>query len=158
MPMVGTASGSSANHREPFATFENPSPLTRHLRKAFRINAMPIIMPNRCWRRRQFAGSFRIDNINIFWCELNTELIKYIVMVPKKRFGVKYTRQPAPEHSSSDEGINPYLPYQAEKKTMKTILLRLLKAAMTRACMSSISAWIWNWNARWRALTSMVSH
>ena len=37
-------------------------------------------------------------------------------MVPKKRFGVNYTRQPAPEHSSSDEFINPYLPSKAEKK------------------------------------------
>ena len=32
---------------------------------------------------------------------------------------MKHTRQPAPEHSSSDEGIKLYLPYQAEKKTMK---------------------------------------
>ena len=39
--------------------------------------------------------------------------------LPKKRFGEKYTRQPAPEHSSSDEGINPYLPPQADKKTMQ---------------------------------------
>ena len=27
----------------------------------------------------------------------------------KKRFGAKSTRQPAPEHSSSHEGINPHL-------------------------------------------------
>ena len=40
-------------------------------------------------------------------------------MVPKQRLGVKYTRQPAPEHSSSDEGIHPYLPSKAEKKTME---------------------------------------
>ena len=110
--------------------------ITRYLRKAFRINAMPIIMPNRCWGRRQFADSFRIDNIDILvW-------IKHLIMVPKKRFGVKYTRQPAPEQSSLDEGINPYLPPQAEKKLWKSLkgmppahptLLRLLKAAMTRA-------------------------
>ena len=37
-------------------------------------------------------------------------------MLPKKRFGVKYTRQPASDHSCSDEGINPYLPPQASKK------------------------------------------
>ena len=40
-------------------------------------------------------------------------------MVPKKRFVVKYTRQSAPENSSSDEGINPYLPPQAVKKLLK---------------------------------------
>ena len=40
-------------------------------------------------------------------------------MVAKKRFGVKYTRQSGPEHFSSDEGINPYLPPQTEKKTME---------------------------------------
>ena len=39
--------------------------------------------------------------------------------MPKQRFGVKYTRQPAPVHSRSDEGINPYMPPQAENKTMK---------------------------------------
>ena len=42
-------------------------------------------------------------------------------MVPKQRFGVKYTRQPAPEHSSSDEGIHPYLPSKAEKKLWKSL-------------------------------------
>ena len=40
-------------------------------------------------------------------------------MVPKNRFGVKYTRQSAPKHSSSDEGINPYMPPQAEKNYEK---------------------------------------
>ena len=39
-------------------------------------------------------------------------------MVPKNRFGVKYTRQSAPKHSSSDEGINPYMPPKL-RKTMK---------------------------------------
>ena len=58
--------GSSANHREPFATFGNPSPLTRHLRKAFRINAVSIIMPNRWWRRRQFADSFELTASTFF--------------------------------------------------------------------------------------------
>ena len=61
--------------------------------------------------------------------------------LPKKRLDVKYTSQPAPEHS--DKSVNPYLPAQAEKnKTLKKsrrdapaqpTLLRLLKAAMTRS-------------------------
>ena len=42
-------------------------------------------------------------------------------MAPKKRFGVKYTRQSAPEHSCLDEGINPYLPPRAEKKTYEKV-------------------------------------
>ena len=106
---LGWLRGSSANHREPFAKFGNPSPLTWHFWKAFKINAMPIIMPNLCWRRHQFADSFRIDNIDIFWCEFKHLIKKHYIyrgMVPKKRFGVKYTRQSAPEHSSSDKGIN----------------------------------------------------
>ena len=32
---------------------------------------------------------------------------------------MKYTRQPAPEHSSSDEGIKPYLSPKADNKSMK---------------------------------------
>jgi len=72
--------------------------------------------------------------------------------LPANIFGVKYTRQPAHEHSSSDEGINPYMAAQDEKKrTMNKsrrddpvhpTLLRLLKTAMTRASIASISAWL----------------
>ena len=37
--------------------------------------------------------------------------------LPKKRLGMKKNNiQQAPEHSSSDEGVNSYLPAQAEKK------------------------------------------
>ena len=38
----------------------------------------------------------------------------------KKIFGVKYTRQPAPEHLCLDEGINPILSW--EEKTHEKVL------------------------------------
>ena len=73
-------------------------------------------------------------------------------MVPKKRFGVKYTRQPAPEQSSLDEGINPYLPPQAEKKTMKKSRKHTPSTSQSSSAfegsndkskyMASISVWI----------------
>ena len=77
-------------------------------------------------------------------------------MVPKKRFGVKYIRQSAPEHSSSNGAKqNISAAPSLEKKTRKSIegmplardklrpiLLRLFKAAMTKASMISISVWI----------------
>lgn len=37
----------------------------------------------------------------------------------KGKLPKKSTSRPAHQHSSSDEGVNPYLPAPAEKKTMK---------------------------------------
>ena len=57
--------------------------------------------------------------------------------LPANIFGVKYTRQPAHEHSSSDEGIK-----SRRDDQVHPTLLRLLKTAMTRASIASISAWL----------------